>query len=160
MKMKTMLAIAALIGLAYCGLSTVPAVEASLFTVGGAPPFGGYQCMDVAGGGTAPFTPVQAWDCHGWVNQQWTMQGFTIQGVGSNGGAQNCLDVAYAGTVAGTTVNLYPCNGGVAQQWYYYNSHLYNPHSGMCLDAGNQLNGTRLIINYCANVSGQQWQIK
>jgi len=158
--MKTILAIAALIGLTYCGLSTVPAVEAAQFTVGGAPPFGGYQCMDVAGGGTAPFTPVQAWDCHGWVNQQWTMQGFSIQGVGSNGGAQNCLDVAYAGTAPGTTVNLYPCNGTVAQQWYYYNSHLYNPHSGLCLDAGNQLNGTRLIINYCAYVSGQLWQIK
>lgn len=158
--MKNIVSIATLIVLANFGIFTVPAAQAAQFTNGGFRPYGGDQCMDVRGGATAAFTPVQAWDCHGWSNQQWTMQGFTINGIGSTGGAQTCLDVAYAGTAAGTTVNLYPCNGSVAQQWYFYNGRLYNPNSGKCLDAGNRANGTRLIINYCSTASSQQWQIK
>jgi Ricin-type beta-trefoil lectin domain len=158
--MKNKLSIAALIVVANLGLLIVSSAEAAQFTNGGAPPYGGYQCMDVRGGATAPFTPVQAWDCHGWSNQQWTMQGFTIFGIGSTGGAQTCLDVAGAGTAPGTTVNLYPCNGTVAQQWYFYNGWLYNPHSAKCLDAGTGANGTRLVINFCSASAGQKWQIK
>lgn len=152
--------VAVFVSLFYLVFFYVPTADAAQLTNGGGLPYGGYVCADVRGGGTAPFTPIQAWDCHGWSNQQWTIQGFTIYGLGSNGGAQNCMDVAYAGTAPGTTVNLYPCNGTVAQQWYFYNGYLYNPNSGLCLDAGDQQNGTPLVVNYCANVSGQQWQIK
>ena len=150
-----------LIVLVCFGLFVAPSAEAALFTNGGTPPFGGYQCMDVAGGGTAAFTPVQAWPCHGWVNQQFTMQGTTIYTVGSSGGAQNCLDVQWGATAAGTPVGIYPCHGGPAQKWYYYNGKLYYMNNtSLCLDAGNRQNGTRLVVNYCTNVSSQQWQIK
>jgi hypothetical protein len=159
--MKNILSIATMIGVANFGLLVSTSADAALFTNGGGGlPYSGYVCMDVAGGATAPLTPVQAWSCHGWSNQQWTLQGWTIYGIGSTGSKQNCLDVFNANKTAGTTVNLYPCNGTVAQQWYYYNGKLYNPNSGRCLDAGNRNNGTRLTIQNCSNVSGQQWQIK
>jgi Ricin-type beta-trefoil lectin domain len=158
--MKKLLSIATMVVAANFGLLISTSAQAAQFSNGGGVPYGGSQCMDVAGGGTAPLTPVHVWNCHGWKNQQWTMQGFTIFGIGSTGGAQTCLDVFNANTAAGTTVNLYPCNGTVAQQWYFYNGKLYNPNSGRCLDAGNQANGTRLTIQNCANVSRQQWQIK
>lgn len=159
--MKKMLSIAALIGLAHFGFFTAPPAEAAQFTNGGGQPYGGYVCMDVKDGATDPFTPVQAWSCHGWLNQQWSMQGQTIYGIGSTGGKQTCLDVHSAAKAAGTDVNLYPCNGTVAQQWYFYNGFLFNPNSGRCLDAGNRANGTGLVINDCDNgKESQHWQIK
>lgn len=152
--------LAALIGLANFAFIAIPATEAAQFTNGGNLPYGGSVCMDVLNGATEPSTPVQVWTCHGWLNQQWSMQGFTIYGIGSTGRRQNCLDVAGARTAAGTNVNLYPCNGTVAQQWYFYNGRLYNPNSNKCLDAGNRANGTRLVINFCSTSASQQWQIK
>ena len=159
--MKKILAIAALIGTAYFGFFTVPTAQAAQITNGGTNPYGGNVCIDVKGGATAPFTPAQAWSCHGWMNQQWSIQGFTIFGIGSTGGTQNCLDVRNAGTAAGTTVAIYPCNGTVAQQWYFYNGLIYNPNSKRCLDAGDRANGTQLVINDCvSNKDSQLWQIK
>jgi hypothetical protein len=126
-------------------------------------PFGGYQCADI-GGGSPPapgqFTVVQAWDCHGWSNQQWALEGLAILGMSSTGGVRNCLDVLFAGTAPGTRVNLFQCNGTGAQQWHYFNGQLVNLRSGLCLDAGNQANGTQLVINTCNGSDRQRWQIK
>jgi chitinase len=151
-----------LIGMLIAGLLTISQAQAAQFTIGSSNnPYGGYQCIDVRGGNTANLTPVQAWDCHGWSNQQWTMQGFTIYGIGSTGGsAQKCLDVNNGGTANGTPVQLYQCNGGGAQQWYFYNSHFYNPRSNRCLDATDLANGRQLKIWDCANVPQQTFQIK
>ena len=160
MNTKTLHFAAALAGLATFGLFAAAPAEAAMFTNGGSSPFGGSQCMDVRGGATAAFTPVQTWACHGWLNQHFSMQGMSVYAIGSTGGAQNCLDVAYAGTTAGTTVNIYPCNGSTAQQFYYYNGKLYYPHGGLCVDSVNGANGTRLIVNYCSSSWTQQWQIK
>lgn len=159
--MKKMLSIAALIGLTNLGLFAVPSAEAAQFTVGGNRPYGSGVCIDVSGGATAPSTRVQAWACHGWLNQQWTMQGPTIYGIGSTGSTQNCLSVRNAGTANGTAVTLNPCNGSAGQRWWFYNGYLYNPNSQKCLDAGNSSNGTALVVNNCAiGRASQQWQIK
>jgi hypothetical protein len=145
----------------YLALLIATSANAAMFTNGaGGLPYSGYVCMDVAGGSPAP-APVQAWDCHGWSNQQWTMQGFTIYGIGSTGGAQNCLDVVGGGPApAGTPVQLYPCNNTSAQKWYFHNGRLIYLASAKCLDATNRWNGTQLIIKNCNGASSQQWQIK
>jgi hypothetical protein len=62
-----------------------PAAEAALFANGDRAPYGRYLCMDVVGGGVAAGTPVIAYDCHDWSNQQFTMQGISINTIGSNG---------------------------------------------------------------------------
>jgi hypothetical protein len=158
--MERMLSLAAFAFLSLSGLFLTPAAEAALLTNGTGGPYNGYVCADVSGGATAPRTKVQAWDCHGWFNQQWSFQGWTIYGIGSTGSAQTCLDVNGAGTAPGTIVQLYPCNGTVAQQWYFYSGRLYNPNSRRCLDAGNRANGTQLVINNCHTGASQQWQFK
>lgn len=158
--MERMLSLVAFSSLSLLGLFLTPAAEAALLTNGTGNPYNGYVCADVRGGATGPSTPVQAWDCHGWFNQQWSFQGFTIYGIGSTGGAQTCLDVRGGATAPGTLVQLYPCNGTGAQQWYYYAGRLYNVNSRLCLDARNRANGTQLVINSCSNAASQQWQFK
>ncbi|SJM89383.1 Ricin B lectin (fragment) [Crenothrix polyspora] len=159
--MKNIVSIATMTVVVNFGLLLSTSAEAAIFTNGGGGlPYSGYVCMDVRGGSTVPSTAVQAYDCHGWSNQQWTMQGFTIYGIGSTGSAQNCLDVFGGGTAAGTPVTIYPCSGNTAQRWYFHNGRLINPISNKCLDAGNRANGTQLVINVCNGASSQQWQIK
>ena len=147
-------------------LMTAAVADAAQLTNGAGftgPPFGGYSCADVAGGvppTSAKSTPVIIFDCHGWFNQQWTLQKQTIFGLGSTGPTQTCLDVRFAGTTPGTLVDLAVCNGTVAQRWFFSNGQLINPNSHLCLDAGNRANGTQLIINTCNGSDSQQWQIK
>jgi hypothetical protein len=132
--------------------------EAAVLSVGGGfgPPFGGLTCADVTGGSFTPGVKVQAWDCLAGPNQQFEFYGQTIYTVGG----QRCLDVLGAGTAAGTTVDSAACNGTAAQQFYYDNGQIVYPHAGLCLDAGNMNNGTKLIVNSCNGISSQQWQIK
>jgi hypothetical protein len=134
----------------------IPTEAAVLST--GAPngSFGGYICADVRSGDIASGTPVQAYDCNAAPNQQFELAGITIYALG----AQRCLDVLYGGTAAGTKVDSATCNGTGAQQWYYYRGQLVNINSGKCLDAGNSVNLTQLVINSCNNSNSQQWQIK
>jgi hypothetical protein len=153
-------------------LITAVAANAAMLTNGAGftgPPFGGYTCADVRGGRPPPTptgsTPVQAWDCHGWFNQQWTLNRLQIFGIGSIGGpvsSQTCLDVHFGGTAPGTPVDLAFCNGTQAQNWIYDGGQLINIHgtSSKCLDAGSRVNGTQLFINRCNGSDSQQWQIK
>lgn len=158
--MKKILLITTLIGATNVGLFTSSTAEAAMFTNGVWDPYGGGKCMDVWGGQTQPSTAVKITDCHGWSNQQWSMQGETIYGIGSNGNAQNCLDVYGGGIANGTPVTIYPCTGHTAQKWYYSKGRLINPISNKCLDARDRNNGTQLVINTCNGAASQQWQIK
>jgi len=148
--------IGAMLIMSVCFLFSGTKVYAAIFTNGaGGLPYSGYVCMDIRGGSSLPGAVVQAWDCHGWSNQQWTMQGYTIYGIGSTGSAQNCL------TVNGFAVEMNPCTGSLSQQWYFRAGMLVNPSiNNRCLDATLRSNGTPLVMNPCSSASSQQWQIK
>jgi hypothetical protein len=133
---------------------------------GGAPPasgtgqitaYGG-MCVDVQGGNTAEFTPVQVYTCNGTGAQQWTVvqAGSTMQALG------NCLDINGGGTADGTPVDLYPCNDMGSQVFIPEpNGELYNPQSGKCLDDPDWSTapGTQLQIWDCNGGSNQQWDL-
>jgi non-reducing end alpha-L-arabinofuranosidase len=139
-------------------LGSLPSYAAVLSVGNPGAPFGGFVCADVRGGDIAPDTPIQAYDCQANPDQQYAWYGptGTIRALGG----QRCVDVFGAGTTPGTPVDSAICNGTVAQNWYYLNGHIINPHSGLCLDAGNMENMTQLIVNTCNDEPNQQWQIK
>ena len=156
-KIFTTAAAVAMTGAGLLAFDALP-TEAAVLSVGGGvgAPFGGSTCADVGSGSITPGAVVQAWDCLAGPNQQFEFYGQTIYALGG----QRCLDVLGAGTAPGTGVDSYTCNGTAAQQFYYDNGQIVYPHAGLCLDAGNMNNGTRLIVNYCNGSDSQFWQIK
>ena len=92
-------------------------------------------CLDVQGGtATAPALPatLQAWQCHGGANQQFTLQ---PNGTITAYGGQLCVDVWRAQANDGDSVVVWPCNGGANQKWTYTAAgQLQTAVNGKCLD--------------------------
>ena len=79
-------------------------------------------CMDLPDDGSGiavnDGTPIQAFHCHGSVNQEWVLVPFAAGGsliVSARSG--KCLDVAGASTADGAKVQQYTCHGGANQRW-------------------------------------------
>jgi len=119
--------------------------------------YGGDNCADVRAGSLDVGTPVDSFNCTAAPNQQFEFNGKTIYALGG----QTCLDVASpdSNPTPGTLVDSYPCNGGPNQQWTYQNGEIINA-SGLCLDATSGGQNEQLVVNTCAAVASQQWQIK
>jgi hypothetical protein len=117
----------------------------------------GGLCVDVRGGNSANFTPVQVYTCNGTEAQQWTVMqaGSTLHALGK------CLDINAGGTADGTAVDLYDCNNTAAQVWIPQSGGaLYNPQSNKCLDdTGYGGSGTQLEIWDCTGNANQQWNL-
>jgi hexosaminidase len=119
------------------------------------------KCLDVSGGQSADFTPVDLNACNGTQAQSWSLgSDGTLQALGK------CLDVKGGGKSSGTTVDLYTCNGTGAQQWRWssngtYGESLTNPQSGLCLDdpGATSTNGTQLQIYTCNGTLAQVWRL-
>jgi hypothetical protein len=143
----------------------------------GAPsPYGGYLCADVQGANSSASTGVQIWGCYGGLNQQFSLipgQSFSTNCGLFTGcfplgqwleifamGGSMCLDVTGSSTNAGTNVQIYGCNQTGAQAWNYTQfGQLINANSGLCLDAGNQTWGTRLVVNPCVGSTDPSGEI-
>jgi chitinase len=114
-------------------------------------------CVEVRGGSTADFTPVQVAACNGSASQQWTVAANgTLRALGK------CLGVHHGGTANGTTVDLYHCNNTGGQVWQPLNNgSLFNPQSGKCLDDTNKsaTPGTQLQIWSCTDAANQHWAL-
>ena len=110
-------------------------------------------CLDVQGGSTVNFTPVQSFTCNATTAQIWTAEtGSTLLALGK------CLDVQYGGTADGTPVDLYDCNGTGAQVWIpQSNGSFYNPQSNKCLDDTNWATGVQAQIWDCDGNANQAW---
>ena len=129
-----------------------PLAHAALLTVGASnPPYGGFVCADVRNASSAPGTPVQAYDCLGDLNEQFSFNGQKIYALGNT----RCVDVSGGFLVVSNT-----CNSSATQNWYYYNGQIINPFYGECLDATTLANVTQLVINPCNSARSQTWQIK
>ena len=95
--------------------SVGPANAAQLQLNAGAP----YLCAVVAGGNTAPGTPVIQYFCSGGPEDQWSynVNGF-LQGIGTANGEGMCLDAEGGGTTAGGLVVPNPCSlSSNSQNW-------------------------------------------
>ncbi len=119
-------------------------------------------CLDVQGGtATAPALPasLQAWQCHGGANQQFTLQ---PNGTITVYGGQLCVDVWRARANDGDSVVVWPCNGGANQKWVYTAAgQLQTAVNGKCLDLwlARGENGAPIKIWPCNGGPNQRWTL-
>ena len=127
---------------------------------------GSNRCITVSDGAAAggkDGKPLELWDCHGAVWQQWT---FVLDGKPDNRGTIHslglCMDVANADTGDSTTVQLANCNNGPAQVWTLNTTtggDLVSILANKCVDARDKGtgNGTKLQLWDCSGNSNQKW---
>jgi Ricin-type beta-trefoil lectin domain len=127
-----------------------------------------YLCVAVNGGDTANGTPVIAYSCSGWFDEQWNYTYGQFQGIGSTGtNAGTCLSTTRA-TTPGTPVQLWACDNNVDQQRLIENGTerglptstlIVGVQSGYCLDSSPG-SGKQLVINPCTGVASQNWIVR
>lgn len=111
------------------------------------------RCLDVPQSNTTNGTQPVIWDCNGAANQNWTLNGQTLQALGK------CLDAPLNAT-AGTKVQIWDCNGGANQRWTINaNGTISGAQSGLCLDVNNNgtANGTTVLLWTCTGAANQRW---
>ncbi|MGC5307430.1 glycoside hydrolase family 27 protein [Micromonospora zamorensis] len=111
------------------------------------------RCLDVPQSNTTNGTQPVIWDCNGAANQNWTLNGQTLQALGK------CLDAPLNAT-AGTKVQIWDCNGGANQRWAINaNGTISGAQSGLCLDVNNNAtaNGTTVLLWTCTGAANQRW---
>jgi hypothetical protein len=123
------------------------------------------KCMDVAYGGTANFTSVGTYTCHGGQPQKWKiMPGGSI--IAFNGGSNKCLDVQFGRTTNGTPIGIYDCHGGESQKFSFRGR--IKPWSGSnasfsqkCLDVWGfgRTNHSDVVSWDCHGGRNQIWEL-
>jgi len=116
------------------------------------------KCLDVRGGGTANWTPVQLSQCNGTTAQLWYWVGSEMY----NPTSGRCLDVEWGELVRGTPTQIFDCNGTTAQAWHRTGLELWvDREPSWCLDVrgGNPANGTPVQIFDCNGTASQQWRL-
>ncbi|GAQ51796.1 non-reducing end alpha-L-arabinofuranosidase family hydrolase [Streptomyces acidiscabies] len=114
------------------------------------------RCLDVSGFSQTDGANVQIWDCHGGVNQQWTLTDSSQLTVYGN----KCLDARDGGTTAGTPVQIWTCTGTENQQWRVNpDGTIIGVRSGLCLEASGwgKTNGTEARLWSCQGGANQKW---
>jgi hypothetical protein len=114
------------------------------------------RCLDVSGFSQTDGAKVQIWDCHGGINQQWTLTDSNQLTVYGN----KCLDVRGGATTSGTPVQIWTCNGSDNQQWRVNSDGtIVGVRSGLCLDVSGwgKTNGTAVQIWSCTGGNNQKW---
>ncbi|MCX5261670.1 non-reducing end alpha-L-arabinofuranosidase family hydrolase [Streptomyces canus] len=114
------------------------------------------RCLDVAGFSQTDGANVNIWDCHGGINQQWTLTDSNQLTVYGN----KCLDVRGGATTPGTPVQIWTCNGSDNQQWRVNpDGTIVGVRSGLCLEASGwgKTNGTTVQIWSCHGGTNQKW---
>ncbi|WP_119582276.1 non-reducing end alpha-L-arabinofuranosidase family hydrolase [Streptomyces europaeiscabiei] len=114
------------------------------------------RCLDVAGFSQTDGGNVHIWDCHGGINQQWTLTDSDQLTVYGN----KCLDVRGGATTAGAPVQIWTCNGSDNQQWRVNSDGtIVGVRSGLCLEVSGwgKANGTGVQIWSCHGGANQKW---
>ncbi|WP_405523332.1 non-reducing end alpha-L-arabinofuranosidase family hydrolase [Streptomyces canus] len=114
------------------------------------------KCLDVDGFSQTDGANVQIWDCHGGINQQWTLTDSNQLTVYGN----KCLDARGGGTTNGTPVQIWSCTGSDNQQWRVNpDGTIVGVRSGLCLEASGwgKTNGTQVRIWSCTGGANQKW---
>ncbi|MDH6221778.1 non-reducing end alpha-L-arabinofuranosidase family hydrolase [Streptomyces pseudovenezuelae] len=114
------------------------------------------RCLDVEGFSQTDGANVQIWDCHGGINQQWTLTDSNQLTVYGN----KCLDARGGGTTSGTPVQIWTCNGSDNQQWRVNSDGtIVGVRSGLCLEVSGwgKANGTEVRLWSCQGGANQKW---
>ncbi|MFI6929635.1 non-reducing end alpha-L-arabinofuranosidase family hydrolase [Streptomyces sp. NPDC050287] len=114
------------------------------------------RCLDVEGFSQTDGANVHIWDCHGGINQQWTLTASNQLTVYGN----KCLDVRGGATTSGTPVQIWTCTGSDNQQWRVNpDGTIVGVRSGLCLDVSGwgKANGTGVQIWSCTGGANQKW---
>ncbi|MCX4857963.1 non-reducing end alpha-L-arabinofuranosidase family hydrolase [Streptomyces canus] len=114
------------------------------------------RCLDVDGFSQTDGANVHIWDCHGGINQQWTLTDSNQLTVYGN----KCLDARNGGTTAGTPVQIWTCTGTENQQWRVNpDGTIVGVRSGLCLEVSGwgKANGTEVRLWSCHGGANQKW---
>ena len=114
------------------------------------------RCLDVESFSQTDGANVHIWDCHGGVNQQWTLTDSSQLTVYGN----KCLDARGGGTTNGTAVQIWTCTGSDNQQWRVNaDGTIVGVRSGLCLEAAGwgTANGTQARLWSCQGGANQKW---
>ncbi|WP_175918723.1 RICIN domain-containing protein [Burkholderia pyrrocinia] len=120
-------------------------------------------CVEVSGESVSPLANVNAGECKGTANQQWSLvkNGQHFQVVAKN--SQQCLTILNASTSPGAQLVQYPCNNGSNQQWDVTPSgagyKLVSVHDALCASAGGSSAGAGMIQDRCSNSALQTLQV-
>lgn len=118
-------------------------------------------CLDVQAGETANGTPVEAYPCNGGFNEQWSMVGGEVQGIGTNSRGATCL-VAAAGTSG--AAELYNCNSPKVRTAWILSTSFYTSLAGspfQCLDSqGIYGSGAQVVVDACTGAPSQTWVVR
>ncbi|WP_150304656.1 RICIN domain-containing protein [Pseudomonas saliphila] len=106
---------------------------------------------------------VVQWSCTQATNQQWTLTQLEGDFVKlASTGTQGCLNVVASSTRAGANVIAYRCSVRESQQWQLKQLdegqfQVTARHSGLCLDAGTNANGSSLTQTSCNGSASQRF---
>ncbi len=111
------------------------------------------KCLDVPNSNFRAGVPLEMWDCHGAVNQN-----FTQDASGQIKIAGLCVDAWGGQGNNGDRVGLYTCNGGANQRWILANGRLIGM-KGRCMDISgrNSSNGAPILLWDCNGGNNQLW---
>ncbi|QIB49811.1 RICIN domain-containing protein [Pseudomonas sp. OIL-1] len=106
---------------------------------------------------------VVQWSCTQAPNQQWTLtrqEGDVVKLAST--GTQGCLNVVASSRRAGANVIAYRCSERESQQWQLKQVEegkfqVTARHSGLCLDAGSNANGSSLTQATCSGSDSQRF---
>jgi Ricin-type beta-trefoil lectin domain len=115
------------------------------------------QCINVPWHGVpVEGIGVRVKQCDPWKNQQWTITGGQITGIGGL-----CLDVRGGQPANGAKVIYASCSQSPSQFWQITGGQVLSI-GGKCLDVagGQAVNGAQLILLPCSSASTQQWTVQ
>lgn len=106
----------------------------------------------------APFTTdfSTTWIFQPWggANQQWTIPGMEIRGVGDK-----CVDVPF--TTDGSIAWMFTCWGGANQRWTFNRTTgEVKTSDGRCLAATGHANNTSILVRTCNGGVDQHWYLE
>jgi hypothetical protein len=119
------------------------------------------RCLDAFGAKvTSDGTPIDLWDCHHGVAEQWKFVNGQIRNIEGK-----CLDVVNDGKNYGngSKIVLWNCHQGDNQKWSFNSSDgTIRGIGGKCLDAVNDGknygNGTQVVLWQCHGGVNQKWR--
>jgi hypothetical protein len=115
-------------------------------------------CLDASGAALKTF--INGGACNATFAQQWDLEGFQIQGIGSNATTGYTCIWATGGINSGVVTA--PCKSGKAgwsNRWYLYNGSFINADNGLCMD----LEGgpaTPITLQNCTGATNQLWSAR
>lgn len=116
---------------------------------------GSSTCLDTSGGYFANGVVEQIWTCDNGIGQVFTL---ASTGQLTVDGGQYCLADATSADATGTHPELFTCGSQSHERWTMRSDgSLVGDHSGLCVNAPGNDNGTQLDFEPCSGQTHQLW---